>query len=130
MPPHASGIPRSTSGIENQRVVGGDAQVAGGREYDSAADAMAVDGADRQRSHVGQRLGGDAPEIGGRSRRHLHRLPDEVVEVESRRERPSLAADDHDSDLTLLVDPPARRRDLGEEHSRQRVQAFRAIEHE
>ena len=63
MPPHASGIPRSTSGIERYRVARRDPQIARGREHETAADAVTVDARDRDRVHRLDGVGHQAPEI-------------------------------------------------------------------
>ena len=55
IPPQASGMPRSTSGIET-RGLGGDPQIACGRQHHTAADTVPVDGCDRDRLHRLDRL--------------------------------------------------------------------------
>ncbi len=64
MPPHASGMPRSTSGIEKYASVAAIAEIARRGEHQPAADAVAVDAGDRDRVHRFDRVGHQTPEVG------------------------------------------------------------------
>ncbi len=64
MPPHASGMPRSTSGIENRTSSAASRMSQAAASTSPPPTHVTVERGHRQRATVGERLGGDAAEIG------------------------------------------------------------------
>ena len=124
MPPHANGMPRSTSGIEKRVELGGHAQVATRRHDDAAADAPAVQPRDRDGAHLVERPAHPPALLailGGRGRRDRR-------QVGARRERPPGARDDDDLQIVVLVEPPRGLLDLAQRVRAERIQLVRAVE--
>ncbi len=92
--------------------VGGQPEVTGRGEHEATAHAVPVDRCDGEWSAVGQRLGGEAPEVGVVARRSLLVEAPEVVQVEPGRERPAGAPDHDRLDHRRLVQPTAGGDDL------------------